>query len=116
MVNKDDFDLLDRLNQQLEVVWVNICRCSASTHCTSCQQLPSVRFILLLLLLSYHLPILLLLLLPSHLPALLLLLFQMHIPGHAGYSGNEQADRLSREGAAKSYAKLSEDPDEYDTD
>lgn len=27
--------------------------------------------------------------------------FQMHIPGHAGYHGNEQADRLSREGAAK---------------
>lgn len=25
----------------------------------------------------------------------------MHIPGHAGYHGNEQADRLSREGAAK---------------
>lgn len=61
VVNKDDFDLLDRLNQQLEVVW-------------------------------------------------------MHIPGHMGYSGNEQADRLSREGAAKSYVKLSDDPDEYDTD
>lgn len=61
VVNKDDFDLLDRLNQQLEVVW-------------------------------------------------------MHIPGHAGYSGNEQADRLSREGAAKTDVKLSEDPDEYDTD
>lgn len=25
----------------------------------------------------------------------------MHIPGHAGYRGNEEADRLSREGAAK---------------
>ncbi|XP_029902797.1 ribonuclease H1 [Myripristis murdjan] len=25
----------------------------------------------------------------------------MHIPGHAGYHGNEEADRLSREGAAK---------------
>ncbi|XP_061899580.1 ribonuclease H1-like [Entelurus aequoreus] len=47
VVNKDDFEKLDRLNQELEVVW-------------------------------------------------------MHIPGHAGYSGNEEADRLSREGAAKS--------------
>ncbi|XP_075872059.1 ribonuclease H1 isoform X2 [Nelusetta ayraudi] len=61
VVNKDDFVLLDRLNQQLKVVW-------------------------------------------------------MHIPGHAGYSGNEQADRLSREGAAKTDVKLSEGPDEYDTD
>ncbi|XP_068454863.1 ribonuclease H1 [Clinocottus analis] len=26
----------------------------------------------------------------------------LHVPGHAGYHGNEQADRLSREGAAKS--------------
>lgn len=26
---------------------------------------------------------------------------QMHIAGHAGYKGNEEADRLSREGAAK---------------
>ena len=26
---------------------------------------------------------------------------QMHIPGHAGYRGNEEADRLSREGAVK---------------
>ncbi|XP_077366463.1 ribonuclease H1 isoform X2 [Festucalex cinctus] len=25
----------------------------------------------------------------------------MHVPGHAGYAGNEQADKLSREGAAK---------------
>ncbi|XP_072306524.1 ribonuclease H1 isoform X2 [Eucyclogobius newberryi] len=25
----------------------------------------------------------------------------LHIPGHAGYHGNEEADRLSREGAAK---------------
>lgn len=29
------------------------------------------------------------------------LVFQIHIPGHAGYHGNEQADRLSREGALK---------------
>ncbi|CAN9507335.1 unnamed protein product [Ophioblennius macclurei] len=28
----------------------------------------------------------------------------LHIPGHAGYKGNEEADRLSREGAAKPYA------------
>ncbi|KTF86407.1 hypothetical protein cypCar_00041479 [Cyprinus carpio] len=28
-------------------------------------------------------------------------LTEMHIPGHAGYTGNEEADRLSREGAAK---------------
>lgn len=33
--------------------------------------------------------------------ALFLSALQMHIPGHAGYTGNEQADRLSREGAAK---------------
>lgn len=47
IVNKDDFQKLDKLNAELEVVW-------------------------------------------------------MHIPGHAGYTGNEEADRLSREGAAKS--------------
>ncbi|XP_030577383.1 ribonuclease H1 isoform X2 [Archocentrus centrarchus] len=46
ITNKEDFVKLDRLNGQLEVVW-------------------------------------------------------MHIPGHAGYKGNEEADRLSREGAAK---------------
>lgn len=32
----------------------------------------------------------------------------IHIPGHAGYHGNEEADRLSREGAAK--CLLSERP------
>ncbi|KAK9531899.1 hypothetical protein VZT92_011291 [Zoarces viviparus] len=46
ITNKDDFVKLDRLNAEVEVVW-------------------------------------------------------MHIPGHAGYKGNEEADRLSREGAAK---------------
>ncbi|CAL8233982.1 unnamed protein product [Boreogadus saida] len=46
VTNKDDFEKLDRLNAQLEVVWI-------------------------------------------------------HIPGHAGYAGNEEADRLSRVGAAK---------------
>lgn len=46
ITNKEDFVKLDRLNAELEVVW-------------------------------------------------------MHIPGHAGYKGNEEADRLSREGAAK---------------
>ncbi|XP_026088579.1 ribonuclease H1 isoform X1 [Carassius auratus] len=46
IVNKEDFQKLDNLNAELEVVW-------------------------------------------------------MHIPGHAGYTGNEEADRLSREGAAK---------------
>lgn len=46
ITNKDDFVQLDRLNGELEVVW-------------------------------------------------------MHIPGHAGYRGNEEADRLSRDGAAK---------------
>ncbi|KAM6915520.1 ribonuclease H1 [Xenentodon cancila] len=46
ITNKDDFVKLDRLNMELEVVW-------------------------------------------------------MHIPGHAGYHGNEEADRLSREGAAR---------------
>uniref|UniRef100_A0A8C9XCP6 Ribonuclease H1 n=1 Tax=Sander lucioperca TaxID=283035 RepID=A0A8C9XCP6_SANLU len=47
ITNKDDFVKLDRLNAELEVVW-------------------------------------------------------MHIPGHAGYRGNEEADRLSREGAVNS--------------
>lgn len=46
IINKDDFQQLDKLNAELDVVW-------------------------------------------------------MHIPGHAGYTGNEEADRLSREGAAK---------------
>ncbi|XP_016391544.1 ribonuclease H1-like isoform X1 [Sinocyclocheilus rhinocerous] len=46
IVNKEDFQKLDKLNAELEVEW-------------------------------------------------------MHIPGHAGYTGNEEADRLSREGAAK---------------
>nr|XP_020442608.1 ribonuclease H1 isoform X1 [Monopterus albus] len=46
VINKDDFVKLDRLNAELEVVWI-------------------------------------------------------HIPGHAGYRGNEEADRLSREGAEK---------------
>lgn len=46
VTNKEDFAKLDRLNAELEVVW-------------------------------------------------------LHIPGHAGYKGNEEADRLSREGAAK---------------
>lgn len=45
IINKEDFVKLDKLNAELEVVW-------------------------------------------------------MHIPGHAGYTGNEEADRLSREGAA----------------
>ncbi|KAG9282927.1 ribonuclease H1 [Astyanax mexicanus] len=45
VVNKDDFQKLDRLNGELEVVW-------------------------------------------------------LHIAGHAGFKGNEEADRLSREGAA----------------
>ncbi|KAF7643138.1 hypothetical protein LDENG_00244510, partial [Lucifuga dentata] len=46
VINREEFEKLDRLNAELEVVW-------------------------------------------------------MHIPGHAGYRGNEEADRLSREGAAK---------------
>ncbi|XP_073672926.1 ribonuclease H1 isoform X2 [Garra rufa] len=46
IVNKDDFQKLDKLNAELEVAW-------------------------------------------------------MHVPGHAGFTGNEEADRLSREGAAK---------------
>ncbi|KAJ8356161.1 hypothetical protein SKAU_G00189550 [Synaphobranchus kaupii] len=46
VINRDDFEKLDELNRDLEVIW-------------------------------------------------------LHIPGHAGYKGNEEADRLSREGAAK---------------
>ncbi|XP_036405727.1 ribonuclease H1 isoform X2 [Megalops cyprinoides] len=46
VINREDFEQLDKLNQELEVKW-------------------------------------------------------MHIPGHAGYRGNEEADRLSREGASK---------------
>ncbi|XP_020511357.2 ribonuclease H1 [Labrus bergylta] len=57
ITNKDDFVKLDRLNAELEVVW-------------------------------------------------------LHIPGHAGYMGNEEADRLSREGAAKPYEEQSEDTDD----
>ncbi|XP_047429012.1 ribonuclease H1 isoform X2 [Mugil cephalus] len=56
IVNKNDFVKLDKLNSQLEVVW-------------------------------------------------------LHIPGHAGYTGNEEADRLSREGAAK---PLQQQPDHED--
>ncbi|XP_063079548.1 ribonuclease H1 isoform X2 [Engraulis encrasicolus] len=47
VINKEDFQRLDALNQEVEVVW-------------------------------------------------------QHIPGHAGFAGNEEADRLSRLGAAKS--------------
>ncbi|KAM4528721.1 ribonuclease H1 [Fundulus diaphanus] len=36
----------------------------------------------------------------------------MHIPGHSGYSGNEQADRLSREGAAKPLQEHEEEEEE----
>ncbi|XP_030626399.1 ribonuclease H1 [Chanos chanos] len=46
VTNKEDFQKLDKLNEEVEVVW-------------------------------------------------------LHIPGHSGYRGNEEADRLSREGAAK---------------
>ncbi|KAI5610935.1 ribonuclease H1 isoform 1, partial [Silurus asotus] len=46
VVNKEDFQQLDELNEELDVKW-------------------------------------------------------MHVPGHAGYLGNEEADRLSREGASK---------------
>lgn len=59
VVNKSDFITLDRLNAELEVVW-------------------------------------------------------LHIPGHAGYTGNEQADRLSREGAAKPQVEEDDFPDELD--
>ncbi|KAM7368342.1 hypothetical protein PAMP_014568 [Pampus punctatissimus] len=50
ITNKEDFVKLDKLNAEMEVVW-------------------------------------------------------LHIPGHAGYRGNEEADRLSREGAAKPLQK-----------
>lgn len=46
VINKEDFQRLDALNQEVQVVW-------------------------------------------------------QHIPGHAGFTGNEEADRLSRQGAAK---------------
>ncbi|XP_041814590.1 ribonuclease H1 isoform X1 [Chelmon rostratus] len=62
VINKEDFVKLDRLNAELEVVW-------------------------------------------------------MHIPGHAGYRGNEEADRLSRDGAAKPLEEQHEegdDDDDYD--
>lgn len=58
VTNKEDFVKLDKLNAELEVVW-------------------------------------------------------LHIPGHAGYRGNEEADRLSREGAAK---PLSQQQNEEDGD
>uniref|UniRef100_UPI0037E87CCE ribonuclease H1 n=1 Tax=Semicossyphus pulcher TaxID=241346 RepID=UPI0037E87CCE len=57
VTNKEDFVKLDRLNAELEVVW-------------------------------------------------------MHIPGHVGYRGNEEADRLSREGAVKPLEPC-EESDEY---
>uniref|UniRef100_A0A3Q2PX18 ribonuclease H n=1 Tax=Fundulus heteroclitus TaxID=8078 RepID=A0A3Q2PX18_FUNHE len=57
VINKEDFMKLERLNSELEVVW-------------------------------------------------------MHIPGHSGYSGNEQADRLSREGAAKPLEQHNEEEEE----
>lgn len=57
IINKDDFVKLDRLNAELDVVW-------------------------------------------------------LHIPGHAGYLGNEEADRLSREGAAKVLPQRDGDEDE----
>lgn len=43
-----------------------------------------------------------------------LLFLQLHIPGHAGYRGNEEADRLSREGAAKSLQQQQQDEDDDD--
>lgn len=43
----------------------------------------------------------------------LLVLLQMHIPGHAGYRGNEEADRLSREGAAKPLQPEHKEKDEH---
>ncbi|XP_039981344.1 ribonuclease H1 isoform X2 [Xiphias gladius] len=58
ITNKEDFVKLDRLNAELEVVW-------------------------------------------------------MHIPGHAGYRGNEEADRLSREGAAQPLPQQDEARDSY---
>ncbi|XP_040920976.1 ribonuclease H1 isoform X2 [Toxotes jaculatrix] len=59
VINKEDFMKLDRLNTELEVIW-------------------------------------------------------MHIPGHVGYRGNEEADRLSREGAAKPLKKQDDERDDYD--
>lgn len=59
VINKEDFVKLDRLNAELEVVW-------------------------------------------------------MHIPGHAGYRGNEEADRLSRQGAVKPLEEQYEDKEDYD--
>ncbi|TRY96409.1 hypothetical protein DNTS_033278 [Danionella cerebrum] len=53
VVNKEDFQKLDKLNSEVNVIW-------------------------------------------------------MHIPGHAGYTGNEEADRLSREGAAKPFLEILE--------
>ncbi|XP_022614652.1 ribonuclease H1 isoform X1 [Seriola dumerili] len=58
IINKEDFVKLDRLNSELEVVW-------------------------------------------------------MHIPGHAGYRGNEEADRLSREGAALPLQQQDDERDDY---
>lgn len=43
-----------------------------------------------------------------------LFFLQMHIPGHAGYSGNEEADRLSREGAVKPLVPQHEEGDDSD--
>lgn len=43
-----------------------------------------------------------------------LFFLQMHIPGHAGYSGNEEADRLSREGAVKPLVLQHEEGDDSD--
>ncbi|XP_069371477.1 ribonuclease H1 isoform X3 [Paralichthys olivaceus] len=60
IINKDDFVKLDKLNAELEVVW-------------------------------------------------------LHIPGHAGYRGNEEADRLSREGAVKPLEQHDDD-DSDDSD
>lgn len=57
--NKDDFIKLDKLNSELEVVW-------------------------------------------------------LHIPGHAGFKGNEEADRLSREGAVKPYVKEQDEDEDSD--
>lgn len=45
-----------------------------------------------------------------------LLVLQMHIPGHAGYRGNEEADRLSREGAVKLLQQHEEADDCHWTD
>lgn len=58
ITNKEDFVKLDRLNAELEVVW-------------------------------------------------------LHIPGHAGYRGNEEADRLSRQGAAKHKQQQRKEDDDH---